>query len=454
MIAILERSNPSPLGRPTLARILLVATAVLGSATLGFADETVTQVHDLGSAWSGHPVGFYALTQGGRQYVAYYDADRRLTVAERALDSSDWTFTRLDARVGWDSHNSIMMALDRRGHLHLSGNMHVAPLVYFRGDRPHEASSLRPVHRMIGDREERCTYPRFLDGPDGALVFTYRDGKSGDGSQIFNVHDEATGQWRRLLDTPLFDGEGRRNAYLRGPEPGPDGFYHLLWVWRETPDCATNHDLGYARSRDLVHWENAHGAPLTVPIRLDAPATVDPVPEGAGLINGGASLGFDANRRPIVAYHKYDPDGLTQAYTARVEADRWVVRQASRWSYRWDFHGGGSIGSEVGVDAPRPGPDGTLLVSYRHIKEGAGTLVLDAGSLEPTGRTLPRERPWPRQLDALESPFPGMRVHVLPAGRHGSSRYFLRWETLGPNRDRPRDPPLPEPSPLRLFECS
>jgi len=33
-------------------------------------------------------------------------------------------------------------------------------------------------------------------------------------------------------------------------------------------------------------------------------------------------------------------------------------------------------------------------------------------------------------------------------------RYLLRWETLGPNRDRPRDPPWPEPVMLRLYRVS
>ena len=55
----------------------------------------------------------------------------------------------------------------------------------------------------------------------------------------------------------LFDGQGRRNAYPLGPVTGPDGRFHVVWVWRDTPDCATNNNLSYARSRDLIHWETA-----------------------------------------------------------------------------------------------------------------------------------------------------------------------------------------------------
>jgi len=41
--------------------------------------------------WSGHPVGFALLTERGHQFIAYYDATRRLTVAGRALGEAHWT---------------------------------------------------------------------------------------------------------------------------------------------------------------------------------------------------------------------------------------------------------------------------------------------------------------------------------------------------------------------------
>ncbi len=41
----------------------------------------------------------------------------------------------------------------------------------------------------------------------------------------------------------------------QGPVRGPDGLFHVVWVWRDTPDRATNHHLSYARSRDLQRWE-------------------------------------------------------------------------------------------------------------------------------------------------------------------------------------------------------
>ncbi|MCX6903322.1 MAG: BNR-4 repeat-containing protein [Verrucomicrobia bacterium] len=77
--------------------------------------------------WAGHPVGFCLLTHPPFQFVAYYDAQRRMSVAQRSLDSTNWTITKLPSSVGWDSHNYIAMTLDRAGLLHVSGNMHCAP---------------------------------------------------------------------------------------------------------------------------------------------------------------------------------------------------------------------------------------------------------------------------------------------------------------------------------------
>ena len=51
-----------------------------------------------------------------------------------------------------------------------------------------------------------------------------------------------------MLDVPLTDGQGLMNAYQSQPTLGPDGWYHLYWVWRDTPDCSTNHDLSYMKS--------------------------------------------------------------------------------------------------------------------------------------------------------------------------------------------------------------
>jgi hypothetical protein len=415
------------------------------------AEPLVVETLPVDLVWSGHPVGFFLLTLDEHQFVAYYNAERQMTVGTRRLDEKVWQKVALPESLGWDSHNSIVLAPDRAGYLHLSGNMHGHPLKYFRTTQPLDITTFERVSAMTGQDEARVTYPEFLQGPDDALLFTYRDGRSGAGNQIYNVYDETSTSWRRLLDSPLTDGRGIMNAYFNGPLRGPDGYYHLAWVWRDTPDCETNHHVSYARSRDLLRWEKGNADPLSLPMTIDQSDIVDPVPPGGGVINGNVRIGFDAIGRTIVSYHKYDAQGHSQIYNARLEHGRWNIHQTSDWASRWEFQGPGSIIFEVKV-SPVAYQDGLGLVQpFRNRFEGSGRWLLDPETLAPQD-TLPLESRYPRGLAGVESDFPGMQVNWQEdAGTPVSGpRYVLRWETLAHNRDRPRDPPWPAPSALRL----
>jgi hypothetical protein len=422
--------------------------------------ETVEQVLDISPVWSAHPVGFALLTHKGNQFVAFYDDQRRMTVGSRKLTEPKWQFNKLPRTTGWDSHNYIALAVDDDDQLHLSGDMHVVPLLYFRTKKPMDINSFEQIPSMVGTKENRVTYPVFLRGANGAFLYTYRDGASGNGDQIYNIYDHKTRTWKRLLDKPLSDGEGERNAYFNLPQLGPDGYFHMVWVWRESPDAATNNNPSYARSKDLVHWEKSDGSPQALPITRGTGDIVDPVPVGGGIINGNVKLGFDKEKRPIVSYHKYDAKGNIQIYNARREAGGWKVYQASDWNWRWDFGGGGSIPFEVGVSPVALRPDGLLTQAYRTTSHGSGAWVLDPATLKPIpGAVAPEAEnkgpAYPAEMTRVTSTFPAMEVRLGgDIGKSGEPgvRYVLRWETLGPNRDRPRTGPLPEPSTLKLYK--
>lgn len=434
----------------------LLATVPLAAAATNAPSEgtqvIVKETLAVAPVWAGHPVGFALLTWPPFQFVAFYDANRRLTLAHRRLTESSWSFHQLPITTGWDSHNYLALAADDDGYLHLSGDMHVVPLKYFRSARPHDASSFEQFARMVGRDEERTTYPHFFRGPKNEFLFTYRSGSSGNGDQIFNVYNSNTRQWRRLLDRPLTDGEGERNAYFDGPTKGPDGYFHLAWVWRETPDAASNHDLCHARSQDLVHWEAGNGRPLNLPITLKTSPVVDPVPEKGGIINGNTRIGFDDQGRVTISYHKNDAAGNTQPWTARLESGQWKYYQITNWPYRWDFGGGGSLVSEIRLGPVTREQDGTLTQTYSHRKFGGGTWTTDPQTLRATG--VIHRQLMPPELARVEGTFSGLRVKwAEDAGDSDRSdlRYVLRWETLEPNRDRPREGPLPPPSMLRLY---
>lgn len=440
------------------------------------ADEPVVEESIvLDKVWSAVSVGFCLLTHGDRQYVAYYNADRRMVVAMRDLSEPSFTKKILPSESdkpprrthktstiqGWDSHNYITMAVDKAGHIHLSGNLHVDPLLYFRSEKPGDVTSLKQIKSMVGNREDRCTYPKFMTLPDGRLLFHYRDGSSGRGDEVYNVYNAETRTWRRFFDTSLITGQGKMNAYQNGPRLGPDGRYHLLWVWRDTPDAATNHDVSYARSHDLLHWENAAGEPLELPLTIESKGTIiDPIPPGGGIINTVHRFGFDSQNRVVVSYHKHDADGNTQAYAARFENGKWTIRQISDWKDRHIFKGGGAgpstFGTWIGLGTIQTHGEGKLALPFRHWKAGNGLLVIDEETLAPLG-VQPKPRSgirYPPALTMTQSDFHGMRVKWRGDSGddpHASARYVLRWECLGTNRDRPRKPPFPENSELVLY---
>jgi len=427
---------------------------VLFVSPAGAGTVQVEHVLPVGHVWSGHSVGFCLYTAEPYQYVAYYDASRQLTVAMRQLDREEWTEKKLPEHVNWDSHHYITLVVDKDGFVHLSGNIHGDPLVYFRTAKPFDVSTLERVELMVGRDERKCTYPQFLADSNGNLLFMYRDGKSGDGVQLLNRYDVETKTWTRLLSEPLFDGLGEVSCYPEGPVLGPDGYFHLVWVWRVHGGCETNHQLSYARTKDLVQWESAAGDSIQLPITPRASnLIVDPVPVEGGMINESTIIGFDGQGRAIVSYHKFDVNGDTQIYNARLEEGHWNIHQTSDWKYRWYFSGGGTIENDIDLGPVTVSADGQLTQGYKHIKYGSGVWTLDERTLKPRA-TSPGGT---QMLDVSSNPqpaFPGMAVRwKADTGlkRPGRSRFFLRWEAMPVNRDQERTD-APPPSLLQLYE--
>jgi hypothetical protein len=327
-------------------------------------------------------------------------------------------------------------------------------LVYFRTRIPGDITSFQKL-TMTGKEEQRCTYPRFLNDADGNLLFTYRSGGSGNGRRFYNGYDVETKTWSRFLRTPLFEGEGKRNAYPQGPVKGPDGLFHVVWVWRDTPDCATNHHLSYARSRDLKNWETAAGEPVKVPLTLgQSELCVDPVPAGGGIINGCERLAFDSHHRPIISYHKLDDAGHMQIYLARFQEEAWRRRPVTAWDKPITFSGGGAmpfIG--IRISGLRKVEPAVFSIKYRHRDYGSGQIVVSEAALQPLDRDVVVPSEYPNELTKPTIAWEGISVRIvedLAGASDSDTKYVLRWETLGAHHDRPRQPPLPPASVLKL----
>ena len=426
--------------------------------------EYIEQTIKIDSVWAGHPVGLSLYTNGNSQYIAYYNSNRNTVVGQRDLSDENFSLHILPATyretsggtssvVGWDSHNSLTLGIDKEGFIHLSCNMHVNPITYFKSEKPHDISTLKQEMEMVGSNEKRCTYPHFMLSKERELIFHYRDGGSGNGNEIYNIYSTEEKKLSRMLDVPLTDGQGLMNAYQTQPTVMSDGWYHVYWVWRDTPDCSTNHDLSYIKSPDLKKWYNAFGEPIELPATLDKKSViVDPIPVNGGIINLAAILCLDENNKPHFAYHKYDEVGNLQFYTSHIIDGKWVAKQVTNWDYRWEFSGNGSINNDVRLKEFTRRVDGNYEIGYWHIKYGSGTILLDE-NFDKIGSVLK-----PELLNEKLKPegsFPGLLTRTsndLGSSNEENMRYQLKWETINANRDKPREKPWPDPSQLYLYK--
>lgn len=63
------------------------------------------------------------------------------------------------------------------------------------------------------------------------------------------------------------------------------GTIHISWVWRESPDVASNHDMAYARSKDGGKtWERSTGEKYHLPIVADEAESPVKYPSVANLL--------------------------------------------------------------------------------------------------------------------------------------------------------------------------
>lgn len=424
--------------------VILLLTMPVGAA----ADDAKVEAIDL--VWSGHRVLFDLVGQGSHQVIAYYDASRQMSVAHRASPDKTWRYHKLPSYLGWDSHNAVVVGIDEAGYIHVTGNMHTDPLVYFRSSEPFEVRTLQQHATMVGGPEEKqVTYPHFFNGPDGRLYFKHRYGTSGNGIELYKVFDTKTLEWQQLHESAFVDGEGERNGYFVGPQLERDGMFHLTWVWRETPSANTNHDLSYSRSRDLVNWEDSNGTPLKLPIRLKTAEVVDAVQIGGGLLNGHTAFGLDGLDRPIIVYQKYGADGYSEVFLSRKESAGWKSTQISDFNdYRADLDRHGALALELDTNiAPFLDADNNIIVRAR-LRGKNLEFAVDHETLDVVDQRGFEQYPESVLADDVDNEMP-LLIQPLTVRNEASREWFIAWEAQRRNRDRARET-ISAPTTLRL----
>ncbi len=284
---------------------------------------------NVGEGWAGNSVNTVVfrknslVTHKDVQFISYYDADGFVVLGKRKLNEQNWELKRTTYKGNIkDAHNSISIAVDGKGYLHMAWDHHNHPLRYVKSKEP-LSLELTEKMPMTGKDESKLSYPEFYHLPNGNLLFFYRDGGSGNGNMVMNRYDVATQQWSRV-QTNLIDGEGKRNAYWQACVDAK-GTIHVSWVWRESPDVASNHDMSYALSKDGGRsWQKSTGEIYQLPIRMATAEVVCTIPQSSELINQ-TSMTTDAEGNAVIASYWKGKNNVPQYKIISKTTKGWTV---------------------------------------------------------------------------------------------------------------------------------
>jgi BNR repeat-containing family member len=304
---------------------------------IGFASNITAQktsgikLVDVDSAWANNSVNTVIfrknslVTFKGVQYIAYYNNEMFVVIGKRKTGTSQWQLKQTVYKGNAaDAHNTISIMTDGAGYLHITWDHHNNPLNYCRSISP-GSLELTDKLAMTGLNEQKVTYPEFHKLPDGNLLFFYRDGQSGKGNLVLNQYDIKTKKWTQL-HTNLIDGEGQRNAYWQACVD-TKGSIHISWVWRESPDVASNHDMCYAKSTNGGKtWQTSAGKKYIIPITATTAEYACAIPQKSELINQ-TSMYADAFGNPYIAtYWREQGDSIPQYHLIYQKEKQWITK--------------------------------------------------------------------------------------------------------------------------------
>lgn len=356
----------------------------LSASMAGFAAAAEVSTMTLGPAWAANSINAVVFrndpltTVGDQQFAAYYDATGHVVIAQRTIGQSDWktTVTSLTGNVK-DAHNSISLVADGAGYLHISWDHHGHPLRYARSKSPGVAD-FGDKQTMTGVKENNVTYPQFYRLPDGDLLFFYRDGASGRGNLALNRYDAKAQRWTQMFDN-LISGEGQRNAYWQC-DVDRKGTVHVSWVWRETGDVASNHDLCYARSTDGGKtWTKSTGEAYALPITAATAEVAAPVPQKSELMNQTSMCADDQGRPIIATYFRPEGSKVPQYFALYHDGTAWRRSQVSQRTTPFSLSGGGT--KKVPISRPQVvaverGGKTTAAIVFRDSAERGGRVSI------------------------------------------------------------------------------
>lgn len=295
------------------------------------------------------------MTFNGWQYICYWNAACQVALSRRKLPNGPWQelnltdYTTTSAHINDNHYNVAMGICPNDGTIHLAFDHH-GDVLHYRLSKPGlatnpdaadwSAASFYATRNYLveGSSISLVTYPRFVMKPNGDLLYECRLGTSGNGDDYLWEYKASTGKWTSMGQY-LNGTTVNENAYINGIHYDPAGKLHVSWVWRQTPDAQTNHDLNYIYSEDDgLTWKNTAGTVVgttnSAPVVMSsAGIKIMTVGTNRGLINqesqavdsrgkihllnsflpdGTANTGFwDSRINNTLLYHIYQDDAGT-----------------------------------------------------------------------------------------------------------------------------------------------
>lgn len=250
-----------------------------------------------------------ARSPAGVDYAVWWDSRNRPIVGQWNALTRSWSTFDLSLAAGNplrspapnDEHNSLSIAIDGDGYIHIWGNQHDNNLRYARSTSANDITAW-VMPGMIGTQETQVTYPEAMRLANGNLLMTHRSGVSGNGDQYLNLYTTSTKTWSRIGQifkgtTPVSPDE---SCYPDQIIQGADGTLHWFYMWRVDDTAASSHDLSYIKSLDNgVTWKTAGGTTMTLPIQPSDSGPVIVAGSATGLI-ASSTASVDSNNVPHV----------------------------------------------------------------------------------------------------------------------------------------------------------
>lgn len=304
----------------------------------------------------------------GWQFISFYNEKQQVVLGKRKIGSAEWELKQTQFKGNCnDAHRSISIIVDGDGFLHIAWDQHDNRLNYAKSVAPLSLELSEKI-LMTGKNELRVTYPEFYNMPNGNLLFLFREGGSGNGNLVINLYDLYTKTWKQLHSN-LIDGEGERNAYWQA-FVDTKGTVHISWVWRESPDVASNHDMCYARSTDGgLHWEKSTGEKYVLPINVRTAEYAFHIPQNSELINQ-TSMVVDKKGVPFIAtYWRNENETVPQFRLIYKNEKAWITQNLSFRTMPFSLSGGGT--KKIPISRPQ------VVVWNRRLKTKAAVLFRD-----------------------------------------------------------------------------